>query len=119
MDRSLSSDARANLLLQQMTLDEKLSLLHGNGMAREAQWQRPLTRDSNGGAGYINPIPRLGIPAVDISDAAYGVRAAGAMGRYATALPSNLAAASSWDRHAAYAYGLMISQVIREQVFNI
>jgi beta-glucosidase len=119
MDRSLSPDARANLLLQQMTLDEKLSLLHGNGMAREAQWQRPLTKDSNGGAGYINPIPRLGIPAVDISDAAYGVRAAGAMGRYATALPSNLAAASSWDRHAAYAYGSLIAQELRAQGFNM
>jgi beta-glucosidase len=119
MDRSLSPDARANLLLQQMTLDEKLSLLHGNGMAREAQWQRPLTKDSNGGAGYINPIPRLGIPAVDISDAAYGVRAAGAMGRYATALPSNLAAASSWDRHAAYAYGSLIGNELRAQGFNM
>jgi beta-glucosidase len=119
MDRSLSPDARANLLLQQMTLDEKLSLLHGNGMAREAQWERPLTRDSNGGAGYINPIPRLGIPAVDISDAAYGVRAAGAMGRYATALPSNLAAASGWDRHAAYAYGSLIAQELRAQGFNM
>jgi beta-glucosidase len=119
MDRSLSPDARANLLLQQMTLDEKLSLLHGNGMAREAQWQRPLTRDSNGGAGYINPIPRLGIPAVDISDAAYGVRAAGATGRYATALPSNLAAASSWDRHAAYAYGSLIGNELRAQGFNM
>jgi beta-glucosidase len=119
MDRSLSSDARANLLLQQMTLDEKLSLLHGNGMAREAQWQRPLTRDSNGGAGYITPIPRLGIPAVDISDAAYGVRAAGAMGRYATALPSNLGAAASWDRHAAYAYGALIAQELRAQGFNM
>jgi beta-glucosidase len=119
MDRSLSPDARANLLLQQMTLDEKLSLLHGNGMAREPQWQRPLTRDSNGGAGYINPIPRLGIPAVDISDAAYGVRAAGAMGRYATALPSNLAAASSWDRHAAYAYGSLIANELRAQGFNM
>jgi beta-glucosidase len=119
MDRSLPPDARANLLLQQMTLDEKLSLLHGNGMAREAQWQRPLTRDSNGGAGYINPIPRLGIPAVDISDAAYGVRAAGPMGRYATALPSNLAAASSWDRHAAYAYGSLIANELRAQGFNM
>jgi beta-glucosidase len=119
MDRSLSSDARANLLLQQMTLDEKLSLLHGNGMARESQWQRPLTRDSNGGAGYITPIPRLGIPAVNIADAAYGVRAAGAMGRYATALPSNLGAASSWDRHAAYAYGALIAQELRAQGFNM
>ena len=119
MDRSLSADQRAGLLLQQMTLDEKLSLLHGNGMANEAKWERPHTRDSIGGAGYITPIPRLGIPSVDISDAAYGVRAAGASGRYATALPSNLAAASSWDRHAAYEYGDLIARELRAQGFGM
>ncbi len=118
-DKSLSPDERAALVLQQMTLDEKLSLLHGNGMAREPQWTMPLTRDSNGGAGYINPIPRLGIPAIDISDAAYGVRASGSNGRYSTALPSNLGAASSWDRDAAYEYGALIARELRAQGFNM
>ncbi len=118
-DKSLSPDERAALVLKQMTLDDKLSLLHGNGMAREPQWTMPLTRDSNGGAGYINPIPRLGIPAIDISDAAYGVRASGSNGRYSTALPSNLAAACSWDRHAAYDYGALIARELRAQGFNM
>ncbi len=119
MNTSLSPDERAALVLKEMTLGEKLSLLHGNGMAREPQWTMPLTRDSNGGAGYINPIPRLGIPAVDVSDAAYGVRASGSNGRYSTALPSNLGAASSWDRHAAYEYGALIARELRAQGFNM
>jgi beta-glucosidase len=119
MNRALSPDERAGLVLKEMTLDEKLSLLHGNGMAREPQWTMPLTNQSNGGAGYIAPIARLGIPAIDISDAAYGVRAAGSMGRYATALPSNLGAACSWDRKAAYAYGSLIARELRAQGFNM
>ena len=35
-----------------MTLEEKISLLHGNGMEHAPQWQMPLTHISNGGAGY-------------------------------------------------------------------
>ncbi len=119
LDKVLSPDQRAALVLKEMTLEEKLSLLHRNGMAREPQWTMPLTRDSNGGAGYINPILRLGIPALDISDAAYGVRASGSNGRYSTALPSNLGAASSWDREAAYAYGGLIARELRAQGFNM
>ncbi len=119
MDRSLSPDARAALVLKEMTLDEKLSLLHGNGMAREPQWTMPLTGESNGGAGFIAPIARLGVPGLDMSDAAYGVRASGANGRYSTALPSNLGAACSWDREAAYEYGALIARELRAQGFNM
>ena len=119
MNPSLSPDERADMVLKQMTLDEKLSLLHGNGMAHEAQWQMPLTNQSNGGAGYIAPISRLGIPGIDMSDAAYGVRASGSNGRYSTALPSNIGAASSWDRKAAYAYGDLIARELRAQGFNM
>ena len=42
-------------------------------------------------------IPRLGIPQIEMSDAAYGVRMSAQNGRYSTALPSNIAAAASWD----------------------
>ena len=57
----------------------------------------PLIVHSNGGAGYVPGIPRLGIPAIQMSDAAYGVRSSGENGRYSTALPSDVAAAASWD----------------------
>ena len=118
-NKSLSPDERAAMVLQQMTLDEKISLLHGNGMAYEGQWQMPLTAQSNGGAGYIAPIARLGIPGIDMSDAAYGVRASGRNGRFSVALPSNLGAASSWDRKAAFEYGALIGRELRAQGFNM
>ena len=119
MDSSLAPGERAELVLKQMTLEEKISLLHGNGMAHAPQWQMPLTSISNGGAGYVEGVPRLGIPPLFISDAAYGVRDSGANGRYATALPSNLAAASSWDTHGACEYGALIGRELRAQGYNM
>ncbi len=119
MNKSLSPDERADLVLKQMTLDEKIGLLHGNGMAHAGNWQMPLTKMSNGGAGYIAPIERLGIPGIDMSDAAYGVRSSGENGRYSTALPANDGAASSWDRKAAYEYGALIGRELRAQGYNM
>ena len=84
MNPSLSPEERANLVLKQMTLDEKLALLHGNGMAHAPQWQMPLSHLTNGGAGYVEGVERLGIPPLVISDAGYGVRDSGANGRYST-----------------------------------
>ncbi len=117
--RAMTPDARADLVLKQMTLDEKLLLLHGNGMPHVPQWQMPLTAESNGGAGYIAPVARLGIPGINMSDAAYGVRSSGENGRYSTALPSDLGAAASWDRHAAYEYGALIARELRAQGYNM
>ncbi len=119
MNKSLSPDERADAVIKEMSLDEKILLLHGEGMAHAPQWQLPLTAQSNGGAGYIAPIDRLGIPGIDMSDAAYGVRSSGENGRYSTAMPSNLGAASSWDRKAAYAYGDVIGRELRAQGYNM
>ncbi len=119
MNPSLSPEDRADLVLKQLTLDEKIALLHGNGMAHTPNWQMPLTELSNGGAGYVQGIKRLGIPGLVISDAAYGVRDSGANGRYSTALPSSLGAASSWDTDSACAYGAVIGSELRAQGFNM
>jgi beta-glucosidase len=119
MNSGLSADARADLALNQMTLDEKIALLHGNGMPGVPYWGMPLTILGNGGAGYVQGVPRLGIPGLVISDAAYGVRSGGDNGRYATALPSNLAAASSWDPETACEYGALIGRELRNQGFNM
>jgi beta-glucosidase len=119
MDTKLSAEERAELVLKQLTLDEKLALLHGNGMAHVPQWQMPLTHLSNGGAGYVEGVNRLGIPPLFISDAAYGVRDSGANGRYSTAMPSNLGAASSWDLESACKYGEVIGRELRAQGFNM
>jgi len=119
MNPNLSPEERADLVLKQMTLDEKLALLHGNGMAHARNWQMPLTKFANGGAGYVQGVPRLGIPPLIISDAAYGVRDSAANGRYSTALPSNLAAASSWDVDTECRYGEVIGRELREQGFDM
>ena len=42
MNLSLSPEERANVVLKQLTLGEKLALLHGNGMVHTPQWQMPL-----------------------------------------------------------------------------
>ena len=107
MNTSLSPDERADLVLKEMTLDEKVALLHGVGMPTDDP-VTPENAPSNRGVGYAVGVPRLGIPGIDMSDAAYGVRSSGVNGRYSTALPANVAAAASWDTDAAYEYGKLI-----------
>src|ERR1700692_4019178 len=58
MKPTLSPEERADLVLKQLTLDEKLALLHGNGMAHAPQWQMPLSKLTNGGAGYVEGVER-------------------------------------------------------------
>jgi beta-glucosidase len=115
---SLSPDERAAMVVKEMTLDEKISMLHGTGMAGLSPLS-PLIINSNGGAGYVPAIPRLGIPAIQMSDAAYGVRSSGENGRYSTALPSDVAGAASWDLEAGYEYGALIGRELRAQGYNM
>ena len=115
---SLSPDERASMVVKEMTLEEKISLLHGTGMAGLSPMS-PLAVESNGGAGYVVGIPRLGIPALQMSDAAYGVRSSGENGRYSTALPADVAAAASWDLDAAHEYGALIGRELRAQGYNM
>jgi beta-glucosidase len=117
-NRNLSPDERAEMVVKEMTLDEKITLLHGTGM----EGLSPLSPEivhSNGGAGYVVGIPRLGIPGIQMSDAAYGVRMSGDNGRYSTALPSDVAGAASWDPDAAYEYGALIGRELRAQGYNM
>jgi beta-glucosidase len=118
MNTSLSPDERADLVMKEMTLDEKVALLHGVGMPTDEP-VTPENADSNRGVGYTQGVKRLGIPGIDMSDAAYGVRSSGVNGRYSTALPANVAAAASWDVDAAYAYGKLIGTELRAQGFNM
>ena len=118
MNTNLSPDERAEMVLKQLTLDEKITLLHGNGMPGWGK-PRPNAYLGNGGAGFVLGIPRLGIPMIQMSDAAYGVRSSGENGRYSTALPSNVAASSSWDTEAACQYGALIGRELRAQGYNM
>jgi len=123
MDKSLSVDRRADLLIEQMTLDEKIGLVHGPqrggfGTPPDPAMAAVMAR-SNGGAGFIPGIPRLGIPDLQMADAATGVTRGAAKGRYSTALPSTLSEASSWDLKLAHDYGALIGRELRDQGYNM
>ena len=114
MNRDLSPDQRADLAIEQMTLDEKIQLVHGGGGGGQQQPNRP-----NGGAGWIPGIPRLGIPDLNMADSAVGVTRGAARSRYSTGLPSTIAEAASWDLKLAYQYGTVIGRELRDQGYNM
>jgi beta-glucosidase len=78
-----------------MTLDEKLTLLHG-------------ARDPEGtaGAGYIPGIPRLGIPAVRMSDGPAGIRTK----LPATALPAPVMLSATFATDLARRFGEVVGR---------
>src|SRR5580693_9147623 len=115
-DASLSPDARADMVVKELTLEEKISLLHGQGFSFNAAGG---PSESNGGAGYSVGIPRVGIPAIQMADSAYGVTRGAASGRNSTALPNNLAAASSWDPQSAFDYGALIGRELRAEGYSM
>jgi beta-glucosidase len=117
MNASLAPDLRAEMVLKQLTIAEKIQLVHGIGWGPLVPGS-PIPADNNGGAGEIVGIPRLGIPSLQQADSAVGVRMAAPQSRYATLLPSVLAAASSWDTDAAHLYGDVIGRELRAQGYN-
>src|SRR5271157_279351 len=60
----VTGDARVDKLLSQMTLEEKLTLIHGT-------WEDPKVYQ--GQAGYLAGIPRLGVPGLRFADGPPGV----------------------------------------------
>ena len=118
MNPSLDPDARADLMIHEMTLDEKIQLVHGNGwgVLRDGA---PVASRHNGGAGFVPGIPRLGLPDINLADSAVGVRMAALNGRYATLLPSVLGMSASWDPDAAFLYGSVIGRELRAQGYNM
>ncbi|HUO99101.1 MAG TPA: beta-glucosidase [Rhizomicrobium sp.] len=126
MNTALSPDARAELIQAQMTRDEELTLVHGYlGVAYQPSFREPLTdawrKVLPGSAGYVPGIARLGIPALTESDASLGVANGGHMraGDTATALPSSLLTAATWNPDLAFAAGAMIGQEARRKGFNV
>ena len=118
MNTSLTPDQRAGLVLKELTLDEKILLIHGQG----SPFGGPVSPNillSNGGDGFSLGVPRLGIPPLQMIGSAYGVRFSATNGRYSTALPSNLASAATWDPEAACEYGALIGREERAQGYNM
>lgn len=91
-------------IVDQLTLDEKISMIHGAGLFR------------------TESVERLGLPCVKMSDGPMGVRKefadnrwipAGTTDDYTTYLPCNSALASTWSRHLAYKTGQILGAEAR------
>jgi beta-glucosidase len=118
MNAGLDPDKRADLMIKEMTLDEKIQLVHGIGWGplRAGAFVPPA---DNGGAGFVPGIPRLGLPDINEADSAVGVRMAAVSSRYATLLPSVIGMASSWDPKMGFLYGAVIGRELRDQGYNM
>ncbi len=119
-DTSLSPDERADMVIKDLTLDEKIQMVHGLG------WQALFMPPESGpgvraiaAGGFIPGIPRLGIPDLHMSDSVEGISGIGGTGRYATALPSAETMAAAWDPALSYEIGTMIGGELRSMGFNM
>lgn len=112
MNSRLSPDQRAELVLKAMTQDEKFQLIR-----TEYGDRHPRPAGALGSAGYQPAITRLGLPAIQESDAGLGVAKPLDVG--ATALPSGLATAASFDPALAYEGGAMIGSEAHRRGFNV
>lgn len=105
MNTALSPDQRAVLLLQAMTLEEKVELMTGDQGAGPAAF-------------YSAPIERLGIPELSMADATAGIASRGwllpATADRATAMPTNLALAATWDPARARDYAGVVADEARQ-----
>lgn len=94
-------EQRVDSTLSQMTLDEKIAMVHGEGKF------------------VVAGVPRLGIPELWVSDGPHGVRPetswdgsmqAGWRNDSCTAFPSEIMLAATWNRELAYAYGVALGE---------
>ncbi len=116
---SLSPDERARLADQALTPDERQGLLHG--IFAVPVFGLKLPEGAVGSAGYVAGVPRLGIPALQESDASLGVANPFNVrpGAGATPLPSGLALAATFDKDVAYQGGAMIGKEAWRSGFNV
>lgn len=95
-DRYVGARHRAEQLVAQMALDEKIQMVHGIGFLRNA-----------GFAGRVAGIPRLGIPDLVLADGPNGV-GNGATG--VTAFPAAISSSATWDTTLVHRYGEALGQ---------
>lgn len=96
----VTGNARVDKLLSQMTLDEKIAMIHGA--------QEPAATNQ-GQAGYLPGIPRLGIPSLRMADGPPGVLTR----QSATGLTATMGLAATWSRKDAEQNGVVIGRDAR------
>jgi len=134
MNTALSPDERARLAVEAMTLDEQISLMRtqiGFGLLSlgiplpdsvPETMRKHTPEGALGSAGFIPAVPRLGLPAIQMTDASLGVGNLGGFlrrGDEATALPSSLALAGSFNTDLARQAGRVVGAEAHAKGFNV
>lgn len=115
----LTADQRADIVVKAMTEEEKFAWL--SGPMAIPLGDEPLPEGAIGSAAYYPGIPRLGIPAIQQSDASLGVTALGNVrpGDNATALASSLLLAATFNPEMAERTGALVGQEAFAKGFNV
>jgi beta-glucosidase len=92
------TDRKINALVEAMTADEKLDLLHGG--------KNPENMGKVANAGYLRGVPRLGIPELRMFDGPAGVTSV----YETTGLPVQQMLASTWSRELSYLFGAVMGR---------
>ncbi|KAJ6260554.1 hypothetical protein Dda_4780 [Drechslerella dactyloides] len=95
--------SKAQAIVAQMTLAEKVNLTTGTG------WQ------SEGCVGNTGSIPRLGLRGLCLQDSPLGIR----LGLYSSAFPAGVTIASTWDEGLAYRRGFAMGMEHRGKGVDI
>jgi beta-glucosidase len=118
-------DVRARVTEQQMTDDERFALIIGL-MGQIAHFipvrDERIPEGTKMSAAYTPGVPRLGVPALHMSDASMGVTNPGYVGREgdtATAMPACIALGASFNPALARASGEAIGKEARSRGFNV
>ncbi|WNS77705.1 glycoside hydrolase family 3 C-terminal domain-containing protein [Domibacillus sp. DTU_2020_1001157_1_SI_ALB_TIR_016] len=102
MDKALSAEERANLLVDKMTLEDKVDFITGN---------------LNNYYGFYNGgVEKYGIPALTMADGPVGVRIANpdVQDKKSTAMPAAIGLAATWNTETAEKYG----DLLGDEAFN-
>ncbi|WP_439382374.1 beta-glucosidase [Amycolatopsis lexingtonensis] len=97
-DPAAKFSPRVRGIVGELTLDEKLSLVHGG-----------TDPNSVGEAGYVPGVPRLGIPSLRLADGSAGVR----VDKPSVVMPAPVSLASSFDESLATRYGAGVGREAR------
>jgi beta-glucosidase len=108
-----TSDEKADAMLKQMTQAEKLAMVMGGVTVPDGVYNYTVPR---GAGGWVPENARLKIPALYLADGSTGVSYG--VGP-ATALPSSIASAASWDLNQATKYGTVIGTELADYGINV
>ena len=122
-DHRAPIDARVANALEQMTIEEKIHLLKGSGMA-SGMGRVPQGEGIPGAVGTMVPTPRLGLPTVYLSDGPAGLRILPTREGsdetfYCTAFPIATVLASTWNTDLVEQVGQSMGNEAKEYGIDV